>query len=333
MRKTLFVLVGALSLLSSCGGKAPSAKTNSRKTTYIDYPTIVDGSLSLTLDMMSDNQTAASLHSFTLSVVSSELKPVTFTVSSPKIIRESNGAEYTAHLQAVSPELTLECDVPGALFYFATLPTNASEDHYYFSFQGNKTTYRFYLYEMPDHLREQRKVYYSVDGMQGTFFVPDGRFLSSYDWISRDYIYGCDKWYADSSFTEALPEDYIVRNDIVIYGKKQSILKYGLYPNGLEYKTTGYNFIPSTGEIVVPKFFEEKAVFAISSGTFGDQATGLKTLYIPKLSSVSFINNFHNCKDLETIYFEGTRDDWEKVTDTSMLSLPEKTRVIFGVYK
>ena len=129
----------------------------------------------------------------------------------------------------------------------------------------------------------------------------------------------------------AMCEEFeVVTANISVYGQKKTILKYNT-PDGINSAyVSGYNFVPSTGEIVVPKSYSGKSIYSILAGSFRDEVTGMKKIYIPKISSISNVQNFSNCADLETVYFEGTEAEWNSINQATFKS---SVTFVFNTYK
>ncbi len=322
---SLFVLVGC----TNNGGQG------SIKTIYSDKTSVTDGSISLTFTNLNEYKEFDSdiySISFTLNLLSSNPKPVTYKIASPKFIREANGAEYSVNMFIMDPiTLSLECDIAKKCSFSTKLPTSINSENYYFSFKGNGISYKYCLYETPDEFRTKYNVKYVIDGSEvETKQISEGRKLSSFDWVSSDYVYGCREWYSDSSLTNKIDDNFTVTQNTIVYGQKKTILKY-LTPEGnLSAFINGYNFIPSNGEIVIPKSYAGKSIYSILAGSFTGEAEGMKKIYIPKISVISDLHNFSECKDLETVYFEGTQSEWNSINQATFKS---SVNFVFNTYK
>ena len=321
----LFVLAGCTNNCGQC----------SIKTIYSDKALVTDGNISLSFINLIEYKGYGSdtySVSFTLNLLSSNPKPVEYKIASPKFIKETNGAEYSVNMFIMNPiTISLECDIAETYSFSTTLPTSIKSDNYYFSFKGNNISYKYCLYETPDEFRTKYNVKYVIDGNEvETKQIPEGRNLSSFDWVSSDYVYGCCEWYSDSSLSNKINNNFIVTQNTIVYGQKKTILKY-LTPEGnLSAFINGYNFIPSNGEIVIPKSYAGKSIYSILAGSFAGEVDGMKKIYIPKISVISDLHNFSECKDLETVYFEGTRSEWGSINQASFKS---SVNFVFNTYK
>lgn len=317
-----------LFLLAGCSN-------SNNNTMYTDKASVTNGKISLSFTNLNEYKAYESEKctvNFTLNLLSSNPKPVEYKISSPKVVRESNKAEYSASSIIVDyTTISLECDIAKTCSFSATLPSSINSEKYYFSFKGNGVTYKYCLYESPDELRTKYNVKYVIDGSEvGTKQIPEGKKLSSYDWVSSDYMFSCNEWYTDSSLTNKIADDFAITQNTTVYGKKTLILKYNTPENINAAYVSGYYIIPSNGEIVIPKTFAGKEVYGILAGSFRGEVEGLKKIYIPKISAISSVQNFSECKDLETVYFEGTQSEWNSINEATFKN---SVNFVFNTYK
>ena len=270
--------------------------------------------------------------SFEMSLLSSNPKQVEYKIYSPKFVRESNDAEYSVDSFYFNPKtVTLECDIAKTLSFSTTLPTSITEENYYFTFKDNTTTYKFCLYETPDELRAKYNVKFVVDGNEEyTKEIAERKKLSNYDWVSSDYVYGCNVWYSDPNFTTKITDSFVVNSNITVYGKKQTILKYKLSDVTNTAYVNGYNFVPSTGEIVIPKVYDGRSIFGIMAGSFMHDIIDMKSIYFPKKCRILEYNYFSNCTDLETVYYEGNEEEWNSINQGTF---KDTVTFVFNTYK
>ena len=336
MKKTI-LLLSSIFVLAGCtiSGNSNTPSQNSTKTIYSDKASVTEGTLTLSFTELNEYKGFGSdtySVSFTMNLLSTDPKPVEYKIASPKFIRESNNAEYSVNMLIMDPiTINLECDIAKTYSFSTTLPTSIEAENYYFSFKGNSTNYKYCLYETPDELRTKFNVKFIVDGAEvETKQIPEGRKLAAYDWISSDYIYGCNEWYSDSNLTTKITDSFVVTANTSVYGQKKTILKYNT-PDGINSAyVSGYNFVPSTGEIVVPKTYSGKSIYSILAGSFRDEVVGMKKIYIPKISSISNVQNFSNCSGLETVYFEGSETEWNSINEATFKS---SVTFVFNTYK
>lgn len=336
LRKTLLFLFITAGLIGCSNGGKGSSKNPIEL--YSDNAVYKDGDIEITFDNLhesvsySDNLEVR----FYLNLTNTNPKPAKYEISSLQLIREENKAEYTVSSGTYyySP-ITLECDLKETISFSAVIPVSIEKEKYFFSFEGNDKTYKYNLYEMPDEMRGEATIHYYVDGEDmGTRTVLEGKKISKYDWIGDDYVYACNTWYIDSEMKNLISPDSRVYGNITVFGSKKFVLRYGLY-SGYAH-VAGYNLIPSTGEIVIPKQVSwnngiiNYTVNGIDASAFPHDCKGLKELYIPKMVTIAYQMNFFNCTDLQTIYYEGDEAEWNTVNQAL---LPANTTVVFNTYK
>lgn len=333
MMKNYLIFVSAVFVLTGCSGNG--SNKNSTRVVYKDVPSLSDGDLTLSFTNLLARKSYGSETcsvSFTMNLLNSNPKPLEFNISSPKFIRESNGAEYSVSGFITNPiTMKLECDIEKTYSFSTTLPTGIGDDKYYFSFRGNSVNYKFCLYDKPDELRKKYTVKYVVDGAQvDAQQVTEGKKLGDYGWTAIDYVYGCNEWYSDSGFTKKIADSSVVTSDTTVYGQRTTILKY-ITPDAISSAyVSGYNFVPSNGEVVIPRSYVGRSIYGILAGSFSDSVTGMKKIYIPKITTISDLQNFNNCSDLETVYFEGTEAEWNSINKASF---KKSVTFVFNTYK
>lgn len=307
---------------------------NTKNTAYTDKTIIRNGSLTLSFSKLSSYKSYSDdtySVSFSIGLLSSNTKPTEFKISSPRFVREKNKAEYTDRFFLNPSIIRLECDIEKSCSFSTVLPTSFESDNYYFEFNGNGVNYKYCLYPVPDELRSTITVSYIIDGKKvESKKMPEGKKISSYDWVSSDCVFGCNEWYLDSSMTKKITDDSVIADDVALYGRKKSILKYNTPESSNSAFVSGYNFIPSNGEVVVPKEYSGKKVYSILAGSFRGDVPGMKKIYIPKISSISSVDNFTNCRDLETVYFEGLAVEWQSMNAAKFKS---SVKIVFNSYK
>ena len=330
MNKTLAILPPlAILALAGC-----SSSQQGSSVLYTDKNSFTKDSVTLSIVDLSVRQNYGSetySTSLAIELVSANPKQTEYTITSPIMVRESDGAEYSPTGFVVSDrKLNLECDIKERLSFTWSLPSSYSDVKYALTFKGNGADIKFCLYDMPDELRKSVEVRYVVDGLHvQTVALPEGKPLSFYDWVSDDYVYACNAWFVDTALHVAAPER-VGSEDMTIYGAKQPLLKYSLPDAIASSFVSGYNLIPSTGEIVVPRSFENKSVYSILSGTFRGEVAGMNAIYIPKSVRISGYDNFTNCKDLKKVFFEGSQTEWSNMNEATFKPTVE---IIFNTYK
>ena len=325
---SLIVLATVLSGCSTSGGDNDGSKLEA----YSDKSSFTYDEIQFNFTNLKDySYTDNHNVNFSLELTNKNTKTKEFKYEKAQLVRESNEAEYSVSGMSFG-QVNLDCDVKKTISFSTTLPTSIQDDKYTFSFKYGSNEIKYHLYEMPDELRQNVDVKFVVDGEEvETKKVPEGKLLVNYSWLSSDYVYGCKQWYLDSGKQSKVPSNYHVNESITVYGDKQTVLKYNL-PSGTSSSfVSGINFIPESGEIVVPKSYEGHQVYSILSGAFFGVLQGLKTIYIPKtITTISGGMNFVSCIDLQYVYFEGTESEWKSINQADF---PSKTQIVFNTYK
>ena len=330
MKNKLFLLLSIFTLaIAGCSTNA-SSEEETKIEAFLDKPSFTYNEIDFNFTELSETQITNYSVRFGLELTNKNPKPKEFMLDDAKIIRESNEAEYSVGGYYIN-KFDLECDIKESTHFSSTLPTSCKEDKYTFQFTYDSKTILYHLYKRPAELREKVNLTYVVDGE-----VVETRKIPAYDtfyehlWFSSDYVYGCDKWYSDSNKHSLIVSDFEIKEDTTVYGEKKSVLKYNL-PNGISSSfVSGVNFIPLSGEIVVPKSFEGKAVYSILAGSFSGANRGLTAVYIPKTVRISDYKNFSDCADLKYVYFEGTESEWGTINEASY---PSTTKIVYNTYK
>ena len=258
-----------------------------------------------------------------LKVVNTALEQKKISFKDAKIIRESNKAEYSVGgLVSFDRDYTLDSEVVNNYYFDSLLPVSISLERYYMSITINSKRFKFYLYDTPDEKREKVNVTFYVDGNRvETKQIPVGRRLIDYEWYSEDSVYGCEKWYLDSTeLFQEISEYQVVEKEMIVYGKKQSILNYKIEADS-SVSVTGFNYIPKNGRLVIPKSFENKTVKTILGSSFSYSIPrGFKMVYIPETIESIEDYNFTSCLDLKYCFFEGSSERWAVVNQATFPS-------------
>lgn len=333
--KKLFILVLAIpAILSSCNS-SKSNKTTNKNELYLDEEVLKIDDLEFNFYGVDTLSWKDSFNvSIPIDVVNKDPKPYSFTLIDSFITRESDEATYSCpESHYMHQELNLECELKQRLSFSCYLPSSIEKDKYCFTFKYGSKEILFHLYEKPDELR--KKISISMifdDGTKHKETMFEGRRIFGYSWADDDCLYGCNDWHFDEECKNPIQADYKISEPITIYGIKKTVLKY-LFPTDTVNSScfiNGFNLIPNTSEIVVPRSFNDKNVYSILVGSFSGACTGLKSIYIPKTVRVSASHNFTDCVDLETVYFEGSETEW---ANQNAATYPPTTNIVFNTYK
>ena len=244
--------------------------------------------------------------------------------------RESDGADYGIGTYTDISDITLRCDLSWGTTCIFTLPTSPEDETYYVRFTLLGDNYKFYLEDKPDSLKTQYKVNLYIDDIfSKSVNIAEGNSFSDIEWISFDYVYYCNTWYYDKDFTDSVGLDKI-SSEVDLYGTSNPILKYNCPDSIKSCFVSGVNYIPKSGEIVVPRSYNNKTIYSLLAGAFNLDLPGLKSIYIPLDISHISSNNFTSLTDLISIYFEGTSTQWDTINEAT---IPYDIEVVFNTYK
>ena len=322
---SLIILPISCSLLFGCNKSSSNAIE-----LYSDSPKTTINDITYYFDNLTETNFSLAEYrvSFRLNLISTSPEGIDFTLDNPYLIRESNRAKYE-YAQGNFPKTAhLECDLNKNYTFSFTIPSSYKNTRYTFNIDGNGRKIVYHLYQMPDDVRPDVTInlhigssIYKVSKKYGEKF--------SHEWISPDYCYYCTEWYYDSKLTSKVSANYVVNGETDFYGSKISILKYQMPEATSSCFVSGYNYIPTTREIVIPRSFENKPVHSILAGAFNGGCVGLYNIYIPKIK-ISKSYNFINCRELVNVYFEGTAEEWNTMNEADF---PSTTKIIFNTYK
>ena len=310
--------LGLLPLLALClTGCSTSNGVNQKM--YLDVPSFVDGDLEFCFSGVTEQALGDYYQlQFSIDITNRNSKPKDITIKDATVIKESNDAQYSANGFYSNP-IHLECDLKSFLSYRCNVPTSIKDENYHFEFSYGAKKAIAYFYDKPDELKKEIELSFVIDGSKTEKkSIKEGTLLSEITWVSADYVYGCSNWFFDKDYLNEIPLDYRAYTSMKVYGQQLSILKYQL-PDAINSSyVSGYNFIPDSGEIVVPKAFSGKNVFGILAGSFRDKCEGLRSIFIPKtISKISNSYNFTSCSDLINVFFEGSESEWNSINEAS----------------
>jgi len=87
-----------------------------------------------------------------------------------------------------------------------------------------------------------------------------------------------------------------------------------------------------TGDLIIPSKViynnEEYTVTVIVSSAFSG-CSGLKSITIPVTVTTFYYSIFEDCTDLKDIYFEGSEEDWNKISNLSYAGIPTDATIHF----
>jgi len=327
-KKLLVFVLTLISSLTSCDFKAFS---EDEFVGYADGSVVTNDNLELNMSNLSIYEYSEKYSiSFSMYIKNTDSKSITTSLENYICYRDSDGADYGMTSTSDISDITLNCDLSWGTTCMFTLPTSPADETYYVFFNLLGDTYKFYLNDKPDDLKTQYKVSFYIDGIfSESVNIAEGKSFSNIDWISSDYVYYCNTWYYDKDLTDSVGLDEL-SGEVDLYGTNNLILKYNCPDSTTSCFISGVNYIPKSGEIVVPRSYINKTIYALLSGAFNYNLDGLKTIYIPLDISRISSNNFTSLTDLENICFEGTSSQWNSINDAT---IPSDVEVIFNTYK
>lgn len=249
-----------------------------------------------------------------LTITNENYTNTNYYIKNVDVTKQSTVAEYTVNYD---DELSLEAELVGRLRFKSIIPNSIEEENYNLYFEINSHRVMIHLYEMPDEMREIRKVnYYIYDELVKTDTVKHKRKIESfyiYDYLDNESY--CNTWYtySDEDGYIEFDKDTLVTTDINLYGIKESNF------NWLEFKPNSESYIndiihvPNSGILVVPDSYWDADIRIILHEI--DEPT-LKEIYIPISVLSVYIGSISNKEMI--IYYEGTEEEWETILNSSL---------------
>lgn len=118
----------------------------------------------------------------------------------------------------------------------------------------------------------------------------------------------------------------VINNDVELLGElKTSLILFTTPENEYTY-VNGTNHVHSDGKAVVLSTYYGKAV-NIGDGAFYNNSK-MKELYLPLGLNKIYSNNFVDCANLTSIYFEGSVEQWNAIENES--TIPESISLVFN---
>ncbi|MBP5444905.1 MAG: hypothetical protein J6Y28_01920 [Acholeplasmatales bacterium] len=264
-----------------------------------------------------------------LYVLNNSYSTKTCNINNVSLTKEDTKANYTVYY---TKKVEIEAELSSLIDFRSTIPTDIEDSNYKLSFSINNTKIIFYLYDMPDELREQRTVNYYINGevvYTEKAFV--GReYEVSYIHESSDYTSYCDVWHKDSSLKNRIDGRVMVEEDINLYG----ILKSNFFimtsaTDNLSYVNM-INHVPKSKILAIPDTYQGKEMcignYAINKFIGGK-------IYVPKTVRKIYSGNFTNIGSETIIYYEGTKEEWKALFYNSEDSTKITNRIVFNAKK
>ena len=225
-----------------------------------------------------------------------------------KLVKESTGSEYLND-NYFKTNLYLDAELTESLKLAFTIPTSTEKDNYKLVFEINNYEITYFLYDMPDELRIDRKISYFInEQLIKTDTVKDNRRLSSlFVHESRDNLLYCNTWYTDKEMKHKFNATTAITSDINLYGYPVSIFKWSTTPSDKYTFLNGVNHVPSNGILIIPETNQGKE---LCIGLYAIKGISVTAIYIPKTVHTIYGGNFTGIGKA-TIYYAGTETEWE----------------------
>ena len=265
--------------------------------------------------------------SVSLKITNKESKTNEVIFKNAKLIKESTGAEYAVN--TLTGKLTIEAELNQTATFSSTIPSSITEDNYKLSLDINDYKITYFLYEIPDSLRADRKISYHIsDAVVKTVIVKDGRKAGSLlVYETPDNLSYCDAWYTNKNKNmrnQFHPYD-VVTSDIDLYGDVESNLDFmPASATDTLIIVSGVKHVPSNGSLVLPRKHSDKE---LSIGNYAIKDIAVEKIYIPNTVHTIYSGNFTGIGNA-TIYYEGTEAEWKALF--SLSSNAFTTRVVFN---
>ena len=253
-----------------------------------------------------------------------------FTFLHPVVTAEDDG-------DTISPYLQSPYDgkhVMGPDRYYATVsysfntPTAIEDEKYYFSVCVNEIRYVIFLYEKPDELREDLVVQYCINYEtihQDT--VKRGRTIGyEYVYDHPDHLRYVDEWKDQNG--RKLFKDYRVLEHVVATGEYKNNLFIEYRNPEREARLKYIEHVPSDGVVVVAKDNYYKTL-DINYGAISKNSL-IKEVYLPSSVTAIYGENFTECENLKTIYYEGSEEEWSAIPKYNDLVIPSNINIVFN---
>lgn len=321
MKKILAIFLFLCLLLTACGNVIIQ---NVYKTIYTDSNPIDDKKIKISFEKprCSGGNNDYSL-SINANLKNNEYETRTYKIKNVVLIKEATTAEYTvSHRNSI----TVEAEMKTTLSFSAKIPSSIEQDKYKLVLDINEINITYYLYEMPDELRENRKISYIISGkVVKEDTIKDGRTITNtFVYESSDNLNYCSQWFLDSEFKNQLNSTTVIKEDTKFYGIETSNFKWMSLSSDVYSFVNGVNHIPSNGILIIPSKYLNKE---ICIGNYAIRNINVKKIFIPKTTHVIYGGNFTGIGNAK-IYYEGTETEWKKIFYNQSSAITEN--VIFN---
>lgn len=265
----------------------------------------------------------------TLTIVNLTTEPRELRSKSVKIIRESDNKEYIINnysdrslVYGLKPNKPVSNDI-----YFK-IETALSEDNYDLVLDFGDITYTIYLRENPKYAKKDITVTYIVNGNYAcSDTIKSGRIAPRLkEYISKNKLKYVTKndWYFEGDYNAHITYSNIITDDIVLEATYRNIYNYN---REFGYATISkINYVPESKVLVIPNDIESCApLFDCDTPYY------LEEIYLPSNVAFSDKFNFLNGRNLKTIYFEGSEEEFNAIIDGKAFNKLDITEIVYNV--
>ena len=212
------------------------------------------------------------------------------------------------------------------LTYRIYLPTLIEEDSYYLQILGESNTYKVYLFETPDALREDIKITFKIDGVSvKEETIKKGRKLNSiYVYDTKDHQQHNETWYCNG---QKVTTNTVFTENAVLTGTLSDNYSFLVLANDPNCSLNKVNHVPADGILVLPESHLNKKILI---GIYIIYNLTVKEIYVPKAIDTIYYGNFSNCSGLEKIYYSGTQEEWRNLLAKQSLTISSGIQVIYN---
>ena len=147
---------------------------------------------------------------------------------------------------------------------------------------------------------------------------------SIYIYESINHQSYCSTWMDDDG--TIYENTTVINSDITLMGEPRSSLILFTTPENEFVFVNGFNHVHSDGKVVILSSYYDKAV-NIGVGAISNDEN-IKELYLPSTLNRIYDNNFVDCPNLTTIYFEGDENTWSSIPNSS--DIPDTVSLVFN---
>lgn len=300
-------MIFLVALITSCNA---SLSPNISFKKYIDSDPIETENFELKLSSFNEydiNENGYVMMTFV--ITNKTYSTQTYNIKNLEIVKENTDAIYNVDLD--KDAIIIEAEMSASFQILKSLPSSLQKDKYRLNFDLNQYKVTYFLYEIPDELREEIKVDYFI-GDRLVYSTVNKHKRPIHDFFvyeSSDNLKYCDTWYIDKNCLKKFDINTKIEENLNLYGKEEPMIKWSGFTNDKYSYLSGINHVPSNGVLIIPEKNQNKEL-AISNYAIKD--VNLKKIYVPNTVRIIYSNNFKNINNA-TIYYDGTEEEWKSL--------------------